>query len=283
MRIFKDIDIELSFENLIYELQGSEGPYNALNCRSIFAKETLIIGLFCGKWPTCRDKASFGSSPPCNASWILMWIMLRAEFSSQTHIRFAPLLENFSKVSSQHDSLLKMDIELSFENSIYELTRAEFSSQHDSPLKFNTELSFENLLVPFWRFKRVNPDSMVPLLVRFLKSLLAPSLSILNRYRAVVWHICVSPSGDSNLCVPCWRWSQEQLVPVEVKFPQSQLEIWLYKVATPYKDATQLPFEILWSLLFGWVQNLETTQKEDPGGGGRGERGGVRSTDYLVG
>ena len=32
-------------------LQGGEDPQDALSCRSFFAKEPLIIGLFCGKWP----------------------------------------------------------------------------------------------------------------------------------------------------------------------------------------------------------------------------------------
>ena len=30
-------------------LQDGEDPYDALNCRSFFAKEILIIGLFFGK------------------------------------------------------------------------------------------------------------------------------------------------------------------------------------------------------------------------------------------
>jgi len=34
------------------------------NCRSFFAKEPLIIGLFCGKWPI-KDKVIYGSSSPC--------------------------------------------------------------------------------------------------------------------------------------------------------------------------------------------------------------------------
>jgi len=31
--------------------QGGEGASNALSCRSLFAKEPLILGLFCGKRP----------------------------------------------------------------------------------------------------------------------------------------------------------------------------------------------------------------------------------------
>ena len=30
---------------------GGKDPQDALSCRSFFAKEPLIIGLFCGKWP----------------------------------------------------------------------------------------------------------------------------------------------------------------------------------------------------------------------------------------
>ena len=30
-------------------IQGGEDPLDALSCRSFFAKEPLIIGLFCGK------------------------------------------------------------------------------------------------------------------------------------------------------------------------------------------------------------------------------------------
>ena len=34
-----------------YVVQGGQDSYNALKCRSFFAKEPLIIGLFCRKWP----------------------------------------------------------------------------------------------------------------------------------------------------------------------------------------------------------------------------------------
>jgi len=38
--------------NTYYEMvQGVEDSGDALNCRSFFAKEPVIIGLFCGKWP----------------------------------------------------------------------------------------------------------------------------------------------------------------------------------------------------------------------------------------
>ena len=32
-------------------VQSGENALDALSCRSLFAKEPLIIGLFCGKWP----------------------------------------------------------------------------------------------------------------------------------------------------------------------------------------------------------------------------------------
>ena len=34
-----------------WQLQGGEDTLDALNCRSFFSKEPLILGLFCGKWP----------------------------------------------------------------------------------------------------------------------------------------------------------------------------------------------------------------------------------------
>jgi len=45
---------------------GWRRPIDALNCRSISAKEPLIIKLFLRKM-TSRDKASCGFSPPCRA------------------------------------------------------------------------------------------------------------------------------------------------------------------------------------------------------------------------
>jgi len=41
---------ELSWKGK-HHLQGGEDPQDAFSCRSFFAKEPLIIGLFCGKWP----------------------------------------------------------------------------------------------------------------------------------------------------------------------------------------------------------------------------------------
>ena len=36
---------------LRHSVQGGEDAEDALSCRSLFAKEPLIIGLFCGKQP----------------------------------------------------------------------------------------------------------------------------------------------------------------------------------------------------------------------------------------
>ena len=38
-----------TYSHFIY-LQGGEDPQDAFSCRSFFAQEPLIIGLFCGKW-----------------------------------------------------------------------------------------------------------------------------------------------------------------------------------------------------------------------------------------
>jgi len=43
--------IVISLLILLYKIQGGEDPQDALSCRSFSAKEPLIIGLFCGKWP----------------------------------------------------------------------------------------------------------------------------------------------------------------------------------------------------------------------------------------
>jgi len=39
------------FEHILCILQGGKDPQDALSCRSFFAKEPLITGLFCGKRP----------------------------------------------------------------------------------------------------------------------------------------------------------------------------------------------------------------------------------------
>ena len=46
-------------------VQGGEDPQAFLRCRSFFAKEPLITRLFLRKM-TCKDKASYGSSPHCS-------------------------------------------------------------------------------------------------------------------------------------------------------------------------------------------------------------------------
>jgi len=47
-----------------YLIQGGEDPYDALSCRSLFArKEPLITGLFCGKW-TIKKRHPMGFRHP---------------------------------------------------------------------------------------------------------------------------------------------------------------------------------------------------------------------------
>ena len=41
-------------------VQGGEDIEDASSCRSFFAKETLIIGLFCRKWPMTFEKRCTG-------------------------------------------------------------------------------------------------------------------------------------------------------------------------------------------------------------------------------
>jgi len=40
------------------------------SCRLFFAKEPLLIGLFCGGM-TYEDKASYGSWPTCSREWMV--------------------------------------------------------------------------------------------------------------------------------------------------------------------------------------------------------------------
>ena len=47
-QLYRAFEIALS---LWIALPGGEDAYGAWSCRSFFAKEPLIIGLFCGKWP----------------------------------------------------------------------------------------------------------------------------------------------------------------------------------------------------------------------------------------
>jgi len=49
-------------------LQGGEDPYNALRFGSLFAKEPLIIGLFCGTW-SIKKRHPMGLGHPVLSTW----------------------------------------------------------------------------------------------------------------------------------------------------------------------------------------------------------------------
>jgi len=51
------------FENNYWWIQGGEDSWDALSCRSFFAKEPLIIGLFCIKWPM-KIRYPYDPTPP---------------------------------------------------------------------------------------------------------------------------------------------------------------------------------------------------------------------------
>ena len=62
-----------------HSVQDGEDPYDAWSCRSFSAKEPLIIGLFCGKWPV-KIRHPMGLRHPvyvCKArsgSYIAHWV-----------------------------------------------------------------------------------------------------------------------------------------------------------------------------------------------------------------
>jgi len=56
----------VTYSNESLRVQGGEDPWNASSCVSSFAKEPLIIRLFCGKWPLEIRHPSYDSTPPCN-------------------------------------------------------------------------------------------------------------------------------------------------------------------------------------------------------------------------
>jgi len=56
-------------------LQGGEDQQDALSCRSFFAKEPLIIGLFCGKWPI-KIRHSLGLRHPVMSSFISIYCIM---------------------------------------------------------------------------------------------------------------------------------------------------------------------------------------------------------------
>jgi len=71
-------------------IQGGKGSKDALSCRSFSAKDLLIIGPFCGKWPI-QDKACYDSTPPCtqhltSAILILVCIHINAYIHMYIHL-----------------------------------------------------------------------------------------------------------------------------------------------------------------------------------------------------
>jgi len=65
-------------------IQGGEDPWDVLSCRSFFAKEPLIIGLFCGEWPiemrhpmTLRYPVMWDTTLSCVGVWCVgVWLCL---------------------------------------------------------------------------------------------------------------------------------------------------------------------------------------------------------------
>jgi len=101
------------------------------------------------------------------------WVSCWKNWNTRTHIRLAPLLVNFSKVSSRHDCPLKTDIELFLR--IF--------------LDIDVELSFENLNLwadACW-IQLANAHPIRSTSGKFLKSQLATWFTTENRYRAVFW------------------------------------------------------------------------------------------------
>ena len=56
-------------------LQGGEDPQDALSCRSFFAKEPLIIGLFCGKRPV-KIRHSMGLRHPVMSNFVAIYCIV---------------------------------------------------------------------------------------------------------------------------------------------------------------------------------------------------------------
>ena len=57
-------------------IQAGEDPQDAFSCRSFFAKEPLMIGLFCEKWPV-KIRHAMGLRLPVLISWLIyMYILI---------------------------------------------------------------------------------------------------------------------------------------------------------------------------------------------------------------
>ena len=71
-------------------VQGGEDPSDAFSCRLFFAKEPLIIGLFCGRFPF-KDEASYGimhvmpALYPCMHT-VISLSSLKGNFPQKSHI-----------------------------------------------------------------------------------------------------------------------------------------------------------------------------------------------------
>jgi len=63
--------------------QGGEDPQDALSCRSFFAKETPIIGLFCRKWPMKIRHPMDLSHPVIDFAYALFEWLCRTNMSSK--------------------------------------------------------------------------------------------------------------------------------------------------------------------------------------------------------
>ena len=71
---------EFRLYNIWPALQGGEDLWDALCCRSFFAKEPLILGLFCGKWPV-QIRHPMGLCHPVHDVCVcVMWVSYMYEW-----------------------------------------------------------------------------------------------------------------------------------------------------------------------------------------------------------
>jgi len=174
---------------------------------SLFAKEPLIIGLFCGKWPLkirhpmglhhpianiavswflSRLLRIFESAVPCLPAEIsqrstlqqfyisklaVIWLLSKSTWHTHTDpkcLRSPHVRYNFSKVSSRQILPSKMAMKVTFEN--FHLTYAQ------------------------------SPETPARRAIFFLKSLLTANFTIYNGYDEDVWEfppdICTKPRNS---------------------------------------------------------------------------------------